>query len=315
VNILFTNIGRRTYFVDYALELKRSGYPIRIFVSDTSMETAGFWVSSEVTQLLTPRVSGNEQRYIADLTEKCLKYEIELIIPMMDYELPVFAKRKNDFANHGIQVIISEYDTIMNCLDKKNNYEFCLKNDVSVPQTCFNTKDILPSFPLIKKRIMGSGSVGLHTIRYPGELVLFEEGVDLLQACLEGTEYGMDILNDLEGNFVHSFVREKLSMRSGETDKARGVFFDRFTDLAKTISSKFRHVGNMDVDFFEDGNGETYFIDFNPRFGGGYPLTHVSGYNYLQALLDMVMNRPVNFPTDRKKLVLLKGISVQHFSE
>ena len=59
--------------------------------------------------------------------------------------------------------------------------------------------------------------------------------------------------------------------------------------------------------------GRIYFIDFNPRFGGGYPLTHISGFNYLQALLDMVMNRPVNFPTEEKQMVLMKGISIHHF--
>ena len=313
MNLLFTNIGRRTYFVDYALDLKRSGYPIRIFVSDTSIETAGFWVSEEVTQLITPCVSRNEQQYITPLTEQCLKHGIELVIPLMDYELPVLAKRKKDLAEYGIQVVVSEYNTVMNCLDKKNNYKYCLKNDIPVPKTFFSTKEMPPSFPLIKKRILGSGSIGLHTIRNHSELALFEEGVDLLQSHIEGIEYGMDIFNDLNGNFIHSFVREKLSMRGGETDKAKGVFFDRFTELAKTISSIFQHVGNMDVDFIEDSKGKIYFIDFNPRFGGGYPLTHVSGYNYLQALLDMVMNRPVNFPNEKKQMFLMKGISIHHF--
>ena len=113
MNILFTNIGRHTYFVDYALELKRSGYPIHIFVSDTSVETASFWFSEEVTQLLTPRVSGNELQYIKVLTEECLNHDIELIIPMMDYELPIFSQRKKDFENHGIQVIVSEPHTVI----------------------------------------------------------------------------------------------------------------------------------------------------------------------------------------------------------
>jgi carbamoyl-phosphate synthase large subunit len=315
VNILFTNIGRRTYFIDYALELKNKGYPIRIFVSDTSMETAGFWVSKDVTPFLTPHVSENEEQYFTQLEKECLKHKIEVIIPMMDFELPVLAKKKRDLADLGIQVIISDYDTVTNCLDKKINYEYCLKKGIQVPQTLFDADNLFFDFPLIKKKIKGSGSVGLLIVQNPGELILFEQGTDLLQVCIEGKEYGMDILNDLDGNFAHSFVREKMSMRSGETDKAKGVFFDKFKVLAKTISSKFRHIGNMDVDFIEDRTGKVYFIDFNPRFGGGYPLTHLSGYNYLQALLDMIMGRPVKFPTEEKQIVLMKGISIHSFQE
>jgi carbamoyl-phosphate synthase large subunit len=315
VNVLFTNIGRRTYFIDYALALKNTGYPIRVFVNDTSRETAGFWVSKDVSSFLTPRVSENEEQYFIELTKECLKHEIEVIIPLMDYELPVLAKKKRDLADLGIQVIASDYDTVMNCLDKKSNYEFCLKNEIQVPRTLFDADNLPLGFPLVKKKIKGSGSVGLRVMQNPSELILFEKGTDLLQVCIEGKEYGMDILNDLNGNFVHSFVREKLSMRSGETDKAKGVFFDRFEILAKTISSKFRHIGNMDVDFIEDQTGKVYFIDFNPRFGGGYPLTHLSGYNYLQALLDMIMGSPVEFPTEEKQIVLMKGISIQSFQE
>jgi carbamoyl-phosphate synthase large subunit len=315
VNVLFTNIGRRTYFIDYALELKNNGYPIQVFVSDTSRETAGFWVSRDVTSFLTSRVSGNEEQYVTGLREECLKNKIELIIPMMDFELLVLAKRKNDFAKYGIQIIVSEYETVLNCLNKKNNYEYCLENEIPAPQTFFDTKSSSLGFPLIKKKILGSGSIGLQTIQNPEGLSLFEEGVDLLQDCVTGTEYGMDILNDLNGNFVHSFVREKISMRSGETDKSKGVFLDKFKALAKTISSKFRHIGNMDIDFIEDDKGDIYFIDFNPRFGGGYPLTHLSGNNYLQALLDMIMNRPVKFPIEEKQIVCMKGISIHHFQE
>lgn len=315
MNILFTNIGRRTYFIDYALELKNKGYPIRIFASDTSRETAGFWVSKDVTPFLTPHVSKNEEQYFTQLKKECLKHEIEVIIPMMDFELPVLAKKKRDLAGLGIQVIVSDYDTVMNCLDKKINYEYCLKKEIQVPQALFDAGNLFFDFPLIKKKIKGSGSVGLRILQNPGELILFEQGTDLLQVCIEGKEYGVDILNDLNGNFVHSFVREKMSMRSGETDKAKGVFFDRFKVLAKTISSKFRHIGNMDVDFIEDKTGKVYFIDFNPRFGGGYPLTHLSGYNYLQALLDMIMGRPVKFPTEEKQIVLMKGISIHSFQE
>jgi len=72
-------------------------------------------------------------------------------------------------------------------------------------------------------------------------------------------------------------------------------------------------VGNLDIDFIEDNNGQIYFIDFNPRFGGGYPLTHISGFNYIKALLDIVIGEPVKFPNNKEEKTFLKGISIHSF--
>ena len=51
-------------------------------------------------------------------------------------------------------------------------------------------------------------------------------------------------------------------MRAGETDKARTFESEKLIDLAKKVSSVFKHVGNMDIDFIQNNKGEIYFIDF-----------------------------------------------------
>jgi carbamoyl-phosphate synthase large subunit len=88
----------------------------------------------------------------------------------------------------------------------------------------------------------------------------------------------MDVLNDLDGNYKGSFVRQKLSMRSGETDKAISVIDQRFTEIGKTIGSELKHIGNLDCDVLER-DGELYVLELNPRFGGGYPFSHEAGMN------------------------------------
>ncbi|WP_435117946.1 NeuD/PglB/VioB family sugar acetyltransferase [Candidatus Pelagibacter bacterium nBUS_49] len=107
----------------------------------------------------------------------------------------------------------------------------------------------------------------------------------IIQDYIKGQEYGMDILNDLNGKFIHCCVKKKISMRSGETDKAEVVFSKRFTNIGRKISLIFKHVGNLDLDFIVDLKNDIYFLDFNPRFGGGYPFTHLAGYNYLQYII------------------------------
>src|SRR5690606_27206561 len=90
----------------------------------------------------------------------------------------------------------------------------------------------------------------------------------LIQEKIPGKEYGMDVLNDYEGNYQGTFVRQKLQMRSGETDKAVSVIDEKFNTIGKVIGQNLRHIGNLDCDVFEH-NGELYVLELNPRFGGG----------------------------------------------
>lgn len=42
----------------------------------------------------------------------------------------------------------------------------------------------------------------------------------LIQENLTGNEYGLDVINDLESNYINTVVKRKYAMRSGETDCA-----------------------------------------------------------------------------------------------
>ena len=66
--------------------------------------------------------------------------------------------------------------------------------------------------------------------------------------------------------------------------KTHGRWLGEILSQAKKISKAFHHIGNLDVDFIEEKNGNIYFIDFNPRFGRLSPFTHLSGCNYLKIL-------------------------------
>ncbi|MEX2483763.1 MAG: ATP-grasp domain-containing protein [Brumimicrobium sp.] len=307
MNILFTNAGRRTYLIEYALELMEADYDLNIFVSDTSFDTAAMHVDKRVNKVITPRVSESEEQYYEALIEVCKENKIEVIIPLMDFELPVLAANKKAFEALGIKVWVSNEKTILNCLNKKENYTFCVDHGIAIPKSFFTLDEARP--PYIKKHILGSGSIGLEIVK-SGVATTFEAGVDMIQAFVEGKEYGMDILNDYQGNYIHSCFREKLEMRAGETDKARSFESMELEKLAKKISATFKHVGNMDIDFIKTASGDIYLIDFNPRFGGGYPFTHLSGANYLKFMIDASAGKTSSKPMFSKSITGYKGLKL-----
>jgi carbamoyl-phosphate synthase large subunit len=106
----------------------------------------------------------------------------------------------------------------------------------------------------------------------------------VIQEALQGEEYGVDVVNDLDGEFVCCFVKRKLGMRFGETDAAITVEDGQIEDQARRIAARLRHVGPMDIDVFRHED-RIQLLDMTPRFGGHYPFAHLAGANVPAALL------------------------------
>jgi carbamoyl-phosphate synthase large subunit len=100
----------------------------------------------------------------------------------------------------------------------------------------------------------------------------------------------MDVINDLEGHYMATIIKQKLAMRAGETDKAVTVYNNQLQKIGSCLGNSLRHVANLDCDILEQ-NGNYYVIDLNPRFGGGYPFSQMAGANVPAAILEWIDNR------------------------
>ena len=299
MNILFTCAGRRNYLINYFKEaLNGEG---KVFASDMQL-TAPALVDADVA-LQVPAIYS--QDYIPTLLDIVKKNQINAVISLNDLELPILSEAKTQIESLGAKVIVSDNDVIKVAFDKWETVKFLEQNDLKSPQTFIDyneAKKAIQSgelkFPLVLKPRWGSASIGIDFPETFEELELAyklqnirlkrtilaeasKEDIDhaiLIQEKILGKEYGMDVLNDFDGNYVGSFVREKLQMRSGETDKAISVIDERFETIGKTIGDNLKHIGNLDCDIFEH-NGELFVLELNPRFGGGYPFSHEAGVN------------------------------------
>lgn len=303
MNILFTCVGRRKYLVDY---FKAEQDFVSKLVGVDMSNTAPALASCD-SWYLVPSVY--DEHYIDRLLEICQNESINVLISLNDMELPILAKSRDQFSDLGVRLVLANDQAIDICSDKYKTYLFCKDNNIPVPASFIDLNEALQftknksiSYPLIVKPRWGSASFGLHIVENEAELKEaydvckeslvssylsgFKESNDdvLIQEFINGKEYGLDILNDMEGQYRGVVCKEKLSMRAGETDKAITVDANRFNDFARTIGETLQHVGNMDCDFLEK-DGQLYLLELNPRFGGGYPFSHEAGANLVKALL------------------------------
>ena len=309
MNILLTSAGRRTYLVNYFINaLSDRG---KVYASNSEFSPA---LNTADGFVITPLIY--DKNYIPFLLQFVKEKNISVIIPLFDIDLPVLAKARDLFKDIGVAVVVSDYEVTQICNDKWNTYNFLIDNGFDTPKTYIDYKKAkgdlkkrVLDFPLIIKPRWGMGSIGIYKAENHIELEVFykkvkkeieesylkfesEAQIDqavLIQECIIGQEYGLDIFNDLNSKHIKTFVKKKTAMRSGETDSAVTENHKELQVIGARLSEKLGHIGNLDSDWFIPDN-KIYVLEINCRFGGGYPFTHLAGANLLKVLLDLLMN-------------------------
>ncbi len=282
MNLLILSAGTRNKVVQY---FKREcGENDRVIATDCSNLAPAVYDADKF--YLVPRITHPD--YLNIILDICKKENITGVLSLIDPELSLIAKHKEDFAAVGTTVIVPDYDLVETCFDKYKMYQkLC---ELGIPTgKCYVEKEKFYqekkggkiSYPVFVKPVCGSASMHINKVTSDEELeVLFALYDDLMiQEFMDGTEYGADVYIDmLTGKVSTIFVKKKIKMRAGETDKSVSIkeeaLFELLTKFVETCGFK----GIIDIDIFKIG--EQYYIsEVNPRFGGGYPHAYESGVN------------------------------------
>ena len=306
MNILFTCVGRRTYLLKYFKENLSEGDKIVA----TDMQLSAPALQAADVKIQVPAVY--DPKYIDITLNICKEQKIDALLCLNDLELPILAENKSRFEALGVKVIVSDPEVIDIAFDKYKTAQWGESLGLNAPKTYVtlaSAKEALAkgeiSFPLFMKPRWGSGSIGLETIDDMEELDIYyhllmkkikktilatasvgDEYI-MIQEKLTGKEFGLDVMNDLQGNNVAVSVKQKLAMRAGETDK-------EVYEIGRKIGENLKHIGNLDVDIMQRANGDYCVLELNPRFGGGYPFSYEAGVNMPKAIIQWVKGEKVD---------------------
>lgn len=313
MNLLFTCAGRRTYLLKYFKENLSTGDK----VIATDMQLTAPALQAADVKLQVPAVYA--ANYVDITLDICKQHQVDALISLNDLELPILAGNKERFEEIGVKVIVSDSEVIDIAFDKYKTAQWVESLGLNAPKTYVRLEDVKAalalgeiSFPLFMKPRWGSGSIGLETIEDDEELEIYynlllkkikktilatasvgDEYI-MIQEKLTGKEFGLDIMNDLTGKNVGVSVKQKLSMRAGETDKAITVDIPEVYEMGRKIGENLKHIGNLDVDIMQRANGDYCVLELNPRFGGGYPFSYEAGVNLPKAIIQWVKGESVD---------------------
>ena len=107
MQILFTNVGRRTYIINYALSQKKYYKDLEIHAAENDSSSVALNFDTRVKRHLTPPVLKDETKYINSLFKIVKKYKINLIIPLADFDLEILSRNNKKFKNFNCKVLLS----------------------------------------------------------------------------------------------------------------------------------------------------------------------------------------------------------------
>ena len=311
MNILILSAGTRNKVVQY-FKREMAG---KVIATDCSNLGPAIYDADKC--YLVPRI--DDPAYIDKVIDICKKEDIQGVFSLIDPELSLLAKNYDRFAKEGITPIVSSYELCETSLDKHAMYDMLTKLGVPTAKCYLSIEEFEAAreigevdFPVFVKPVKGSASININKVNTMEMLkALFMESDGLMiQEYMKGQEYGADVYIDMiSGKCTSVFLKKKIKMRAGETDKSVSVKDEVLFDQIATFVQDVGYRGMIDIDFFHDETtGQWYLSEVNPRFGGGYPHAYECGVNFPKQILRNLqgLDNPVTIGDYREGVYMMK---------
>ncbi len=210
----------------------------------------------------------------------------------------MLSENKHLFEQIGTKVLIARPEKVKICRDKNYTADYFISLGLKSPQPVNAVEKYKLGFPAFIKPKDGSSSINAYRVDNAEDLKLYADKIGdyIIQPFISGREYTIDIFCDYAGNPVFITPRERLAVRAGEVLKTRITQDDLMIDEMKTLVKDFRPSGQVTVQLIrDDRTGDDYYIEINPRFGGGAPLTMKAGADSAEAVIRMLNGETLEY--------------------
>ncbi len=295
MNILITSSGRRVELVTLAKTCTQAeGGKVIAVDASFNPPTSKF---CDIFEKI-PRIDSDG--FIESLLDVCKRHRVDILIPTIDTELLVLSKNIERFMEIGVLVNISKQSVIEICRNKINTQHFFETNNILAPKFVpseVSARDV--DYPVFIKPLDGSSSINAFKINTAKELDFFREYVPnpIVQEMIIGEEYTVDVFCDFQSNPITVVPRQRLAVRSGEILKGKTLKDRKIIEASIDVVRKLKPFGHITLQCIKNGNG-VFFIEINPRFGGGAPMSIVAGANSIENLIRLKKGEELSFNED-----------------
>ncbi len=323
VRVLFTCVGRR---VELLAAFRRSAKalktPIEIHGADASQLSPAMHHVDRTH--LVPRISSRD--YIGNLLEIVQRRRIDLLIPLLDPELPKLTSAVDRFAELGCRALVSSPTVIKICRDKLATFKALKNAGIDTPQTWTWDEALQHKrhrFPYFLKPRTGSAAMGNYVVNNLAELKTFGLRVrdPIVQEFVDGVEHTLDVYTGFDGSPRCVVPRRRMEVRTGEVSKALIVKNPAIMEIGRHVVEVLMECrGVVTVQCMVTQRNRICVIEINPRFGGGVPLAIHAGADFPKWIISQLIGRkprinPTGFRDDVAMLRFDDSVFVENATE
>jgi carbamoyl-phosphate synthase large subunit len=256
--VLLTGVGKRYDIVSAFAE-----HAFTIAADPSPLAPARYAADRHV---VPPRI--DHPQYIPFLEEICAEHGVGAVVPLTDLDIEALAA-----AGDRLPSFVPSVEIARATFDKYEAHHLLLAHGLPSPPTVLPGEEPA-SFPVMVKPRRGSGARSIHPAADRAEMGFFVGYVKepvMIQKLMDGPEFSIDILCDLDGRCLNAIPRTMIESRGGESIKGTVIHDEELIELGRAVSETLAFRGPATVQAFRDADVGLAITDVNTRFGGAFP--------------------------------------------
>jgi len=242
---------------------------------------------------VVPRI--DDPGYVPALEALCDEFSVGAVVPLTDLDIEVLARAR---ADGRLPAFVPDPEIAAATYDKYQAHLLLERLGLPSPPTVL-PGEAVESYPVMVKPRQGSGARSIHPARAADEADFFCRYVDepvMVQKLMQGPEFSIDALSDLEGRCLNAIPRTMIESRGGESIKGTVIDDRELVELGRDVVEALGVRGPCTVQAFRDPDIGLGITDVNTRFGGAFPApmyAALAGRTYPELIVRMARGEPV----------------------
>jgi carbamoyl-phosphate synthase large subunit len=212
----------------------------------------------------------DEPTYVPALRQLCERFGVRVVVPLTDLDIEVLARART---RSELPALVPNPEIARATYDKYEAHRLLLGLGLPSPPTVLPGEPI-ESFPVLIKPRKGSGARSIHRAddaRAAEFFVQYVREPTMVQRLMDGPEFSIDTLSDIDGRCLNAIPRTMIESRGGESIKGTVIDDPELISLGRRVVETLEVRGPSTVQVFRDREIGLGITDVNTRFGGAFP--------------------------------------------
>ena len=297
--------------------LNNSGLNYGIIGTDYFASAVGlYWVDKGylLPDILKPKV--DEQDWIDALIQIIKTEKIDIVLPGLDFEIPILARNKSIIEKLTSSVVIVSSNKVVSIgNDKWETVNYLKNHGFNYPKSCLPDKlDIFLKtnrFPLIVKPRFGHTSENVSKVTNKSQLNRAIETCPkpIIQEYLSNHELEYTCGSTFFNGKILSSISLRRTLKNGNTQLAFSENTIKIDEYIKKLTLSIKPYGPINFQLRLTDQGPVVF-EINPRFSGTTPIRALFGVNEVENLVKIVLDKD-SVKKNKKKF----GVVIRYFED